>query len=168
MTVAPHGSTTLPHPPVLTQTQIHFLADATGAFTNALDLGFDATAILGNIRSKRYALIVDNGKITSIHVEPDNTGVNGKERFKSTVNSKYQTLLHNRAMSYKGFLDLTAPRGDIPPAEMDLESASVTARRRWSKSSYFLPLLWAGFVLTVGTCLGLGIHYALPDIVTGE
>lgn len=51
------------------------MADAGGEFTNALDLGFDATALLGNVRSKRYALVVEGGKVKSVHVEPDNTGV---------------------------------------------------------------------------------------------
>jgi 2-Cys peroxiredoxin 5 len=54
--------------------QIRFLADASGAFTKALDLGFDASSIFGNERSKRYALIVENGKVTAVNVEPDSTG----------------------------------------------------------------------------------------------
>ncbi|KAK5721176.1 hypothetical protein LTR17_014817 [Elasticomyces elasticus] len=45
------------------------------AFTKALELDFDGTAIFGQPRSKRYALVVDDGKVKSIHVEPDNTGV---------------------------------------------------------------------------------------------
>jgi len=53
---------------------IRFLGDPTGEFTQALDLDFDSTAIFGNRRSKRYALVVEDGKVKSIHVEPDNTG----------------------------------------------------------------------------------------------
>ncbi|KAK3634457.1 hypothetical protein LTR22_019616 [Elasticomyces elasticus] len=45
------------------------------AFTKALELDFDGTAIFGQPRSKRYALVVDDGKVKSVHVEPDNTGV---------------------------------------------------------------------------------------------
>ncbi|KAK5687706.1 hypothetical protein LTS10_001846 [Elasticomyces elasticus] len=41
----------------------------------ALELDFDGTAIFGQPRSKRYALVVDEGKVKSVHVEPDNTGV---------------------------------------------------------------------------------------------
>ncbi|KAK5732223.1 hypothetical protein LTR17_010669 [Elasticomyces elasticus] len=41
----------------------------------ALELDFDGTAIFGQPRSKRYALVVDDGKVKSVHVEPDNTGV---------------------------------------------------------------------------------------------
>ncbi|KAH8701713.1 AhpC/TSA family protein [Talaromyces proteolyticus] len=55
---------------------VRFLADPAGAFTDALDLGFDSAAIFGNQRSKRYALVIENGKVTEAHVEPDNTGVN--------------------------------------------------------------------------------------------
>lgn len=57
---------------------IRFLADPHASFTNAVDLAFDSTAIFGNARSKRYALVVEDGKISQVHVEPDNTGVNGE------------------------------------------------------------------------------------------
>lgn len=56
---------------------IRFLADPHGELTSALDLSFDSAAIFGNARSKRYALVVENGKVTQAHVEPDNTGLNG-------------------------------------------------------------------------------------------
>ncbi|KAI1652523.1 AhpC/TSA family protein [Daldinia decipiens] len=54
---------------------IRFLADPAGEFTKALDLGFDAPAIFGGMRAKRYALVVEDGKVKSVHVEPDNTGI---------------------------------------------------------------------------------------------
>ncbi|KAH7029307.1 AhpC/TSA family protein [Microdochium trichocladiopsis] len=53
---------------------IRFLGDPSGQFTEALDVGFDGSAIFGGMRSKRYALVVENGKVKSVHVEPDNTG----------------------------------------------------------------------------------------------
>lgn len=56
---------------------IRFLADPHGELTSALDLSFDGAAIFGNARSKRYALVVENGKVTQAHVEPDNTGLDG-------------------------------------------------------------------------------------------
>ncbi|KAJ5814716.1 hypothetical protein N7474_006493 [Penicillium riverlandense] len=55
---------------------VRFLGDPTGKFTEALDLSFDSTSIFGNNRSKRYALLVENGKVKEAFVEPDNTGVN--------------------------------------------------------------------------------------------
>ncbi|KAL2057623.1 hypothetical protein ABVK25_002007 [Lepraria finkii] len=58
------------------KTNIRFLGDPSGQFTKDLDLTFDSAAIFGNNRSKRYALVVEDGKGKSAHVEPDNTGVN--------------------------------------------------------------------------------------------
>ncbi|KAK8055689.1 peroxiredoxin 5- prdx5 [Apiospora rasikravindrae] len=55
---------------------IRFLGDPTGEFTRALDLGFDAPAIFGGMRGKRYALVIEDGKVKEAHVEPDNTGTN--------------------------------------------------------------------------------------------
>ncbi|KAK0725305.1 Redoxin-domain-containing protein [Lasiosphaeris hirsuta] len=55
---------------------IRFLADPTAKFTQALDLAFDGSAIFGGDRSKRYAIVVENGRVKSLHVEPDNTGTN--------------------------------------------------------------------------------------------
>jgi len=57
--------------------QIRFIADPALKFTGALDLSFDAAAIFGGDRSKRYALVVEDGKVKEAYVEPDNTGVKG-------------------------------------------------------------------------------------------
>ncbi len=57
--------------------QIRFLGDPSGQFTKDLDLSFESAAVFGQDRSKRYALVVEDGKIKSTHVEPDNTGVDG-------------------------------------------------------------------------------------------
>lgn len=57
---------------------MRFLADPSGDFTKALDLLYDGRAIFGTHRSKRYALIVEDGKVSKVFVEPDNTGVNGE------------------------------------------------------------------------------------------
>ncbi|CAF3555139.1 hypothetical protein SNK03_000442 [Fusarium graminearum] len=56
------------------QTGIRFLGDPTGEFTKALDLGFEAYAVFGGMRGKRYALKVEDGKVSKAYVEPDNTG----------------------------------------------------------------------------------------------
>ncbi|KAJ5976188.1 hypothetical protein N7481_009895 [Penicillium waksmanii] len=55
---------------------VRFLGDPSGQFTEALDLSFDSAAIFGNNRSKRYALLVENGKVKEAFVEPDNIGLN--------------------------------------------------------------------------------------------
>lgn len=57
---------------------IRFLGDPDGSFTRALDVEFESAAILGTNRSKRYALVVKDGKITDVNVEPDNTGLSGE------------------------------------------------------------------------------------------
>ncbi|KAK5662600.1 hypothetical protein OQA88_8514 [Cercophora sp. LCS_1] len=53
---------------------VRFLADPSGAYTKALDMDWDGSAIFGNERSKRYTIVVENGKVKSVDVEPDNTG----------------------------------------------------------------------------------------------
>nr|AUZ83016.1 peroxiredoxin 5 [Sebastes schlegelii] len=61
-----------------TDGKIRMLADATGAFTKAVDLLLDSDGIvqaLGNKRSKRYAMLVEDGVVKKINVEPDGTGL---------------------------------------------------------------------------------------------
>ncbi|RDX44652.1 Redoxin [Polyporus arcularius HHB13444] len=52
-------------------TPVHFIADDQGAFTGALGMLFDASALLGAPRSKRYAAIVEGDTITHLAVEPN-------------------------------------------------------------------------------------------------
>jgi peroxiredoxin len=72
----------VPLPPQCTQLclldmQIRFLGDPSVAFTKELDLSFDGASIFGGDRSKRYALVIENGAVKEAHVESDNTGLNG-------------------------------------------------------------------------------------------
>ena len=60
------------------KTGVRFLGDPSVKFTEALDLTFDGATIFGGTRSKRYALLIENGKVKEAFVEPDNTGVNGR------------------------------------------------------------------------------------------
>jgi cytochrome c peroxidase len=53
---------------------IEMLADADGAFTRSLGLGFDAPPAGLHGRSKRYAMYVEDGVVKALHVE-DNPGV---------------------------------------------------------------------------------------------
>jgi 2-Cys peroxiredoxin 5 len=57
--------------------QIRFLADPSAGFTKALELDFDGTAIFGGSRSQRYALKIEDGKVTKTFIEPDGTGADG-------------------------------------------------------------------------------------------
>lgn len=54
--------------------KIRMLADPQAAFTKAVDLGVDLPP-LGGLRSKRYSMVIDNGVVTQVNVEPDNTGL---------------------------------------------------------------------------------------------
>ena len=51
------------------------LADPCAALAKAWDLELTChVAILGNIRIKRFSMIVEDGKITQLNVEQDGTG----------------------------------------------------------------------------------------------
>jgi 2-Cys peroxiredoxin 5 len=54
--------------------KIRMLADPAGAWTQALGLDVNA-AVLGGIRSKRYAMLVEDGVVTRLQVEPDGFGL---------------------------------------------------------------------------------------------
>jgi 2-Cys peroxiredoxin 5 len=71
---------------------IRFIADPTLAFTNALDLSFDGSAVFGGDRSKRYALLIEDGKVKEAFVEPDKTGLNG-ESYRYWSNDKPLKLI---------------------------------------------------------------------------
>ncbi|KAL4659995.1 peroxiredoxin-5, mitochondrial-like [Arapaima gigas] len=61
-----------------TEGKVRMLADPTGEFTKAMDLLLDNDQIiqvLGHKRSKRYAVLVEDGVVKKIHVEPDGTGL---------------------------------------------------------------------------------------------
>ncbi|QPH10488.1 hypothetical protein C2857_001817 [Epichloe festucae Fl1] len=58
------------------ETGIRFIADPSAEFTKALELEFDASAVFGGLRSKRYALKIEDGKVTKTFIEPDGTGAN--------------------------------------------------------------------------------------------
>jgi len=54
--------------------KVAMLADPAGAFTRAVGLDVDA-AVLGGLRSKRYAMVIENGTVTHLQVEPDGFGL---------------------------------------------------------------------------------------------
>ncbi|XP_061172848.1 peroxiredoxin-5, mitochondrial-like [Saccostrea echinata] len=55
--------------------KIRMLADTCGEFTKAVDMEIDLAAVLGNKRSKRYSMVVKDGVVESVNVEPDGTGL---------------------------------------------------------------------------------------------
>lgn len=50
--------------------RILMLADGAGAFTKSLGLELDLTARGLGIRSQRYAMVIEDGKVKSMNVEP--------------------------------------------------------------------------------------------------
>lgn len=54
--------------------KVRMLADPSAAFVKALDLTINLPP-LGGVRSKRFSMVVDDGKITELNVEPDGTGL---------------------------------------------------------------------------------------------
>ncbi|CAH1264365.1 PRDX5 [Branchiostoma lanceolatum] len=55
--------------------KVRMLADSAADFTKAIGLELDATGLLGNIRSKRYSMLVEDGVVKQLNVEPDGTGL---------------------------------------------------------------------------------------------
>ncbi|KAK4613232.1 Peroxiredoxin-5, mitochondrial [Fulvia fulva] len=54
---------------------IRFLADAEGNFSKQLGTQFEFAPIFGDKRSVRSAIVTEDGKIKSVHIEPDNIGI---------------------------------------------------------------------------------------------
>lgn len=54
--------------------KVKMLSDGNGEFTKKIGMDFDGSGIGLGIRSKRYAMIVDDGTVTALHVE-GNPGV---------------------------------------------------------------------------------------------
>ncbi len=49
--------------------KIHFLSDGAADFTKAVGLELDLSAAGLGLRSKRYSMIVDDGKVTALNIE---------------------------------------------------------------------------------------------------
>ncbi|KAJ6790192.1 hypothetical protein PWT90_07898 [Aphanocladium album] len=98
------------------QTPLRWIADPTAAFTKALDMGFDgAAAVLGNTRSQRFALKVENGKVTKVHLEADATAADD--------------LLSNNLCFERGALRVSAlavQAATIPPSTRKRKAAETT------------------------------------------
>jgi peroxiredoxin len=50
--------------------KVTMLGDGSADFTKAIGLSVDRTSAGMGIRSQRYSMIVDNGVVTALHVEP--------------------------------------------------------------------------------------------------
>ena len=110
---------------------IRFLGDADGSFTRALDAEFNSAAILGNNRSKRYALVVKDGKITDVNIEPDNTGVSGKVTTTTTFDAPQEALLTTILQSLVP--TRSSDKRNLPP---QTDSRSESSEHTLRKSSW--------------------------------
>ncbi|XP_014281612.1 peroxiredoxin-5, mitochondrial [Halyomorpha halys] len=54
--------------------KVRMLADPSAEFTKALELDTDLPP-LGGVRSKRYSMVIEDGVVTKLNVEPDGTGL---------------------------------------------------------------------------------------------
>lgn len=79
-------STSFPTPPVLNYTHSPAprpVADnCTGAYVNALGMGFDASGLLGNTRSSRFVAVVEDCVVKSVVAEKEapTVGVTAAEK----------------------------------------------------------------------------------------
>ena len=60
------------------------LADTCGDLAKALDLQLDLAAVLGNMRCKRFSMLVEDGTVVKVNIEPD--GKNIKLPFTKSLN----------------------------------------------------------------------------------
>ncbi|XP_005988935.1 peroxiredoxin-5, mitochondrial [Latimeria chalumnae] len=61
-----------------TEGRVRMLADPTGAFTKAVDMLLNnetLEGVLGNKRSQRYSMVVEDGVVKALNVEADGTGL---------------------------------------------------------------------------------------------
>jgi 2-Cys peroxiredoxin 5 len=55
--------------------KVRMLADPQAKFVTAMGLNVEAGPVLGNMRSKRFAMLLEDGKVTHLQVEPDGFGL---------------------------------------------------------------------------------------------
>jgi len=55
--------------------KVRMLADTCGDLAKALDLQLDLAAVLGNVRCKRFSMLVEDGTVAKVNIEPDGTGL---------------------------------------------------------------------------------------------
>ena len=55
--------------------KVRMLADTNGAFAKATGLEKDLSGPLGNVRCQRFSMLVEDGVIKALNVEPDGTGL---------------------------------------------------------------------------------------------
>ncbi|MFT5681254.1 MAG: 2-Cys peroxiredoxin 5 [Myxococcota bacterium] len=54
--------------------KVRMLADPAGAYVSSMGLDVNA-AVLGGTRSKRFSMLIEDGKVSALNVEPDGFGL---------------------------------------------------------------------------------------------
>jgi len=57
------------------ENKVRMLADTCAELTKALELDLDLTGVLGSVRCKRFSMLIEDGTVAKLNVEPDNTGL---------------------------------------------------------------------------------------------
>jgi len=55
--------------------KVRMLADTGATLTKALEIDLDLSAVLGSVRCKRFSMLVEDGKVSKLNIEPDGTGL---------------------------------------------------------------------------------------------
>ncbi|EXF76347.1 IBR domain-containing protein [Colletotrichum fioriniae PJ7] len=110
------------------QTGIRFLGDPSGEFTRAFDVDFDSKAIFGNDRSKRYTLVIENGKVKEAHVEPDNIGTAVSLADKTTALALYLAAFYTAGNRARSLLPPTALTDSARPRQPALSLHNLRQR----------------------------------------
>ena len=71
---------------------VKVIPDGNGLFTKEMGMLTDMSAVGFNIRSKRYAMIVDDGVITKMFIEPDSTPENADPYGETTPENVFKYL----------------------------------------------------------------------------
>ncbi len=115
--------------------KIEFLADGNGDFAKALDLTMDGSAGGLGLRSKRYAMLVDNGVVAKLNVEeaPGKAETSSAEALLKQLELPAGqaaitggAVMHGRVAGSYG----AVPRGRPPPRAPPADLASLAPTRR--------------------------------------
>jgi len=71
---------------------VKVIPDGNGEFTKEMGMLVDMSVVGFNMRSRRYAMIVDNGVITKMFIEPDSTASDPDPYIVTTPNNVFASL----------------------------------------------------------------------------
>ena len=72
---------------------VKVLPDGNGLFAKEMGLLTDMSVVGFNMRSKRYAMIVDNGTVTKMFIEPDSSAADPDPYSETTPDNVLESLI---------------------------------------------------------------------------